>query len=102
MYIFFVIYLITILPFFLKKKIASKNIEAFIDPEERFRFMEIIGTLLRGIRGGWFHMDHSAVIIGQLGTLGSDLDEVIKRLLQDFKERLSNGETNIFANVCIE
>ncbi|CAJ0899220.1 10640_t:CDS:10 [Entrophospora sp. SA101] len=83
-------------------KKSSKNVEALIDPEERLKFMEIVGTLLRGVRGGWFQVEHSAVIISQFGTLGSDLDEVIKKLLQDFKERISGGEASVFANVCIE
>lgn len=64
--------------------------------------MEIVGTLLRGVRGGWFQVERSAVIISQFGTLGSDLDEVIKKLLQDFKERISSGEASVFANVCIK
>ncbi|CAG8546027.1 2319_t:CDS:10 [Diversispora eburnea] len=82
-------------------KKATKNVDIFIEPEERLQIMEIIGTLLRGVRGGWFHVSRSASVICQYGTLGADLDDVIKKLISEFKERISSGETHLFANVFI-
>ncbi|CAG8473952.1 9680_t:CDS:10 [Acaulospora colombiana] len=82
-------------------EMATKNIDMVIEPEEKFQIMEIIGTLLRGVRGGWFHASHAASVICQFGTLGGDLDDVIKKLMHEFRERMSSEEAKLHANVFI-
>jgi hypothetical protein len=81
--------------------VVMKNIEIFIDPEEKQQILDIIGTLARGVRGGWFQESRAAIVMCQLGTLFSDLDDLIKKLIQDFKDRVSGGEAKSFANICI-
>lgn len=78
-----------------------KNIEIFIDPEEKQQILDIIGTLARGVRGGWFQESRVAIVMCQLGTLVSDLDNLIKKLIQDFKDLVLGGEAKSFANICI-
>jgi len=63
--------------------------------------LQIIGTLTRGVRGGWFQDSCAAIILCQLGTLVSDLDDLIKKLIQDFKDRILGGEAKSFANIFI-
>ncbi|CAI2165090.1 10174_t:CDS:10 [Funneliformis geosporum] len=84
-----------------KLKKLIKNIEMFIDPEEKQQILEIIGTLARGVRGGWFQDSRVAIILCQLGTLVSDIDDLIRKLVQDFKDRVSGGEAKLFANIFI-
>ena len=81
--------------------VVTKNIEVFIDPEEKQQILEIIGTLSRGVRGGWFQESRIAIVMCQFGTLFSDLDDLIKKLIQDFKDRVLGGEAKSFANICI-
>ncbi|CAG8572280.1 17239_t:CDS:2, partial [Gigaspora rosea] len=65
--------------------------------------MDIIGALLRGVRGGWLNVSHAAVVICNYGTIGCDLDDVIKKLLLEFKERISSGDdAKLFASVCMK
>ncbi|CAG8501715.1 4866_t:CDS:10 [Dentiscutata heterogama] len=81
----------------------ARNVEMFINPEEKIRIMDIIGTLLRGVRGGWLNVSHAAVVICNYGTIGCDLDDVIKKLLLEFKERISSGDdAKLFASVCMK
>ncbi|KAF0441284.1 Cohesin complex subunit SA-1/2 [Gigaspora margarita] len=81
----------------------SINVDMFINPEERTRIMDIIGALLRGVRGGWLNVSHAAVVICNYGTIGCDLDDVIKKLLLEFKERISSGDdAKLFASVCMK
>ncbi|CAG8704318.1 11253_t:CDS:10, partial [Racocetra fulgida] len=64
------------------------------------KIMDVIGTLLRGVRGGWLNISHAAIVICNYGTIGSDLDDVIKKLLLEFKERISSGDdAKLFASV---
>ncbi|CAG8765845.1 3133_t:CDS:10, partial [Cetraspora pellucida] len=81
----------------------SRNVDMFINPEDKIRIMDVIGTLLRGVRGGWLNISHAAVVICNYGTIGSDLDDVIKKLLLEFKERISSGDdAKLFASVCMK
>ncbi|CAG8630536.1 16491_t:CDS:10, partial [Gigaspora margarita] len=82
---------------------SAINVDMFINPEERTRIMDIIGALLRGVRGGWLNVSHAAVVICNYGTIGCDLDDVIKKLLLEFKERISSGDdAKLFASVCMK
>ncbi|CAG8746393.1 11005_t:CDS:2, partial [Acaulospora morrowiae] len=82
-------------------KKPTKNVDVIINPEEKYHIMEVIGTLLRGVRGGWFHVSHAVSVLCQFGTLGGDLDEVIKKLIHEFKEQILSGEAKQFATVFI-
>ncbi|GES75247.1 cohesin subunit [Rhizophagus clarus] len=82
-------------------KKLMKNMEIFVDPEEKQQILDIIGTLSRGVRGGWFQESRVAIVMCQLGTLISDLDNLIKKLIQDFKDLVLGGEAKSFANICI-
>ncbi|RGB24090.1 hypothetical protein C1646_747941 [Rhizophagus diaphanus] len=82
-------------------KKLMKNIEIFIDPEEKQQILDIIGTLARGVRGGWFQESRVAIVMCQLGNLVSDLDNLIKKLIQDFKDLVLGGEAKSFAKICI-
>ncbi|RIA89212.1 hypothetical protein C1645_206946 [Glomus cerebriforme] len=60
-----------------RQKKLMKNVEIFIDPEEKQQILEIIGTLARGVRGGWFEESRVAI------------------------DRVLGGEAKSFANICI-
>ncbi|CAG8610701.1 5394_t:CDS:10, partial [Ambispora leptoticha] len=77
-----------------------KNSDNYLAAYQKHEFLDIIGTLLRGARGGIFNIKFSATVIAQYGKFGSDVDELIKKVIQEFKDWKYETEPQVFYEIC--
>ncbi|KAG9307285.1 hypothetical protein G9A89_017113 [Geosiphon pyriformis] len=78
------------------------DLDVILTAEQKYEFLEIIGTILRGTRGGFFDIKLSASVIAQFGKFGNDVDDVIKRVIQEFKEWKLETDPRTFCQIFSE
>ncbi|CAG8501138.1 5108_t:CDS:10 [Ambispora gerdemannii] len=77
-----------------------KNTDNYLTAYQKHEFLDIIGALLRGARGGIFDIKFSATVIAQYGKFGSDVDDLIKKVIQEFKDWKYETEPQAFYEIC--
>ncbi|CAG8580538.1 761_t:CDS:10 [Paraglomus occultum] len=85
-----------------RTKTTKKDLDAIISLDLKYSIMETAGSLLRATRIGVFNADYTATVVCQYGRFGNDVDELIRKVVQEFKERAIEEGSSILCRVCID